>query len=49
MTAQDSFTNELASLIDSYNGLMSYSEIIGILEVIKFDLYSELVEAENNE
>ena len=49
MTAQDSFTNELGNLIESYNGLMSYSEIIGILEVIKFDLYTELVEAENNE
>ena len=47
MTAQDSFTNELANLIDSYNGLMSYEELIGILEIVKFDLYSELVEAEN--
>tara|TARA_R110002096_G_scaffold149991_1_gene311696 strand:- start:577 stop:723 length:147 start_codon:yes stop_codon:yes gene_type:complete len=44
MTALDSFTNELAELVDSYNGLLAYTDILGSLEMVKFELFNELRE-----
>ena len=42
-----SFTNEITNLVDSYSGLMSYHELIGLLEILKQDLYYELREVAN--
>lgn len=46
MNAQTSLVNELDDLLESYNGLVSYTEVLGILEVIKFDLMNEIIEEE---
>ena len=46
MNAQTSLVNELEDLLESYNGLISYTELIGVLEVLKFDLMSEMLEQE---
>ena len=46
MNAQTSLVNELEDLLESYNGLISYTELIGVLEVLKFDLMNEILEQE---
>tara|TARA_R110001599_G_scaffold20592_3_gene77825 strand:+ start:2204 stop:2359 length:156 start_codon:yes stop_codon:yes gene_type:complete len=46
MNAQTSLVNELEDLLESYNGLISYTELIGVLEVLKFDLMNEMLEQE---